>query len=33
MNPSKTKIMPVHKKKRQEIENMDKITVEGHDIE
>ena len=33
MNPKKTKAMPVHKKNRQKIENMDMITVGGENVE
>ena len=33
MNPDKTKVMPVHKKKRQQIEDLKDITVDGQKVE
>ena len=33
MNPKKTKAMPVHKKQRQQVANLDRIIVGGEQVE
>ena len=33
MNPDKTKIMPVHKKNRQQIDNLQDIIINGRRVE